>query len=65
MEDNHTNQLLCSCGVGVECHRPEERPDLLLDACVEVCPHAWQQEMLRCVPEWASMLNKSIMLFQQ
>lgn len=34
MEENRTNQLLCSCGVGVECQGVEEGPDPLLDVCV-------------------------------
>lgn len=37
MEENHTNQLLCSCGVGVECQCAEKGPDLLLDVCVHAC----------------------------
>lgn len=40
MEENCTNQLLCFCGVGVECQCAEEGPDLLLDACLGACPHA-------------------------
>lgn len=61
IDENRTHQLLCFCGVGAE----RKGQTCCWTHARNARTHERLQQTLRCVPAWASVLSKSIMLFQQ